>query len=134
MSRLEKLRERIARNPKNVTKEMEYYLGLPYRIEIYPEPDGSGYTAAIPDLPGCLTCADTLQELVEMVEDAKRTWIELSLEDGLTIPEPSPFPFDEEPVYIPISLHNRLAERARRENIPLNQLVVAILEKAVGQD
>ena len=68
---------------------------------------------------------------MEMVEDAKRTWIELSLEDGLPIPKPSPFPIDEEPVCIPSSLYYRLAERARHENITLNQLVAAILEEAV---
>ena len=44
-------------------KSIEYYMNLPYRIEIYPEPDERGYTALIPELPGCMTCADTLEEL-----------------------------------------------------------------------
>ena len=69
-------------------KNLDYYMSLPYRIEIYPEPDESGYTAEIPDLPGCLTCADTLAELWEMIEDARRGWLEVALERGLSIPEP----------------------------------------------
>ncbi len=72
------------------TKDLEYYISLPYRVEIYPEPDGNGYTAEIPDLPGCLTCADTLEEAWEMIEDAKHGWIEVALERGISIPEPSP--------------------------------------------
>ena len=61
-----------------------------YRVEIYPEPDGSGYTAILPDLPGCMTCAPTLPELWEMVDDIKRLWLEVALEDGDYIPEPTP--------------------------------------------
>ena len=44
-------------------KDIGYYMGLPYKVEVYPEPDGSGYTAVIPELPGCMTCADNLEEI-----------------------------------------------------------------------
>ena len=117
-------------------KALEYYVGLPYRVEIYPEPDGSGYTAEVPDLPGCLTCADTLDELFEMIEDAKRGWIEVALERGIAIPEPSPL-FDEGysgkfTVRLPRSLHRRLAERARSEGASLNQFVNVALAEVMG--
>ncbi len=117
-------------------KDLAYYMGLPYKVEIYPEPDGSGYTAEIPDLPGCLTCAETLPELWEMIEDAKRGWLEVALERGLRIPEPS---IPERAysgkflVRIPRSLHRRLAERARREGTSLNQFVTTVLADAIGQ-
>nr|HID14187.1 toxin-antitoxin system HicB family antitoxin [Anaerolineae bacterium] len=117
-------------NTGNEDRDLEYYLRLPYRVEVYPEPDGSGYTAAIPDLPGCITCADTMDELAEMIEDAKRTWIECSLEDGLPIPEPSSV--DDELVPVPRAIHRRLVERARREKQSVAQLVEAALASAVG--
>jgi antitoxin HicB len=63
-------------------KDLEYYVNLPYRVEIYPEEDDGGYTAIIPDLPGCMTCADTLNELWKMIEDAKSSWLEAALEEG----------------------------------------------------
>jgi len=116
-------------NRVNEKKDLEYYMHLPYRVEVYPEPDGSGYTATIPDLPGCITCAGTMEELAEMIEDAKRTWIECSLEDGLPIPDPSSV--DDELVPVPHAIHRQLVERARREKQSVTQLVEATLASAV---
>jgi antitoxin HicB len=118
-------------------KNLDYYLSLAYPVRIYPEPDGSGYTAEIPDLPGCITCADTLQELWAMIEDAKRGWLELALEDGDLIPEPSLPTADDGAsgkftVRMPRSLHRKLAEQARREGVSLNQFVTVALAEAVG--
>jgi antitoxin HicB len=112
---------------EKVVKDLDYYLRLPYRVEIYPEPDGSGYTAEFPDLPGCITCADTWDELMEMIEDAKAGWLEIALEDGDPIPDPPPPEEDKLTIYIPRSLYRRLAERARQENINLNQFVTNAL-------
>ena len=36
---------------------------------IHPDPQG-GYWAEVPDIPGCVTEADTLEELEKMVRDA----------------------------------------------------------------
>jgi|Deesub1362B_J571_1020462.scaffolds.fasta_scaffold16753_3 antitoxin HicB len=122
---------------KGKGKRLEYYMKLPYRVEIYPEPDGSGYTAEIPDLPGCITCAKTLDELWDMIEDAKRLWLEVALEEGEPIPEPLPV-VDEAysgrfTVRIPRSLHRKLVEMAKREGVSLNQLVNTTLAEAVGR-
>jgi antitoxin HicB len=120
-----------------VEKELEYYMNLAYPVRIYPEPDGSGFTAEVVDLPGCITCADTLTELWEMVEDAKRTWLEGSLAEGLPIPEPSIPALEEKwsgkfTVRVPRSLHRKLAEQAQREGVSLNQFVATTLAETVG--
>ncbi|MBC8448299.1 MAG: type II toxin-antitoxin system HicB family antitoxin [Chloroflexi bacterium] len=113
-------------------QRLEYYLRLPYRIEIYP--DEGGYTAAIPDLPGCITCADTLDEVLEMIEDAKAGWLELALEDGDTIPEPSVSSAQElsDQLWLPHSLRRRLIEVAIRENMSPVQFVHRTLAKALA--
>lgn len=67
-------------------RDLNYYLGLPYTLEIASEEDG--YFVRVLELPGCHTYADTLEQLSPMVEDAMRKWIEVSLEDGEDIPEP----------------------------------------------
>ena len=67
-------------------RDLNYYLGLPYTIEIVPDEDG--YFVRVLELPGCLTYADTLEKLWPMIEDAMRDWIEVSLEYGDAIPEP----------------------------------------------
>jgi antitoxin HicB len=118
-------------------KTLEYYLSLAYPVRMYPEPDGSGFTAEVIDLPGCITCADTLDELWAMVEDAKRGWLELALADGDPIPEPSIPSLEEEwsgkfTVRVPRSLHRKLAEQAGREGVSLNQFVATSLAETVG--
>ena len=68
-------------------KTLEYYMGLPYTVEIRHNEDG--YFAKILELPGCMTWAETFEELGSMIEDAMETWIGCNLEHGDPIPEPS---------------------------------------------
>ena len=113
-------------------KDLEHYLHLPHRIEIYS--DGGGYTAAIPVLPGCLTFGDSLQEVLDLIGDAKAGWLELAIESRQSIPEPTLPAGDYSgkfTVRLPRSLHRRLAERAKTEGISLNQLVNVTLAEAV---
>lgn len=70
-------------------KNLEYYMALPYSIVLTPSADG-GWLAKIMELPGCMTFGDTQEEVLELIEDAKLTWIAHSLEMGDLIPEPQP--------------------------------------------
>lgn len=70
-----------------MAKTIEDYLSLPYKMEIREDPYEGGYVVSFPDLPGCITCADTLEEALEMAEDAKRAWMTSALEDGVEIPK-----------------------------------------------
>ena len=72
-----------------MNKTLEYYLSLPYRLEIIPDTVDGGYGACYPELPGCATCADTLEEVIKNAEDAKREWLLACLEDNIDIPEPT---------------------------------------------
>jgi antitoxin HicB len=73
-------------------KTVDDYLKLPYTIEVFRDAneDDPGWVARVAELPGCLTQADTFEELGEMIEDAMRGWIEIALEDGTPVPEPRP--------------------------------------------
>ena len=44
-----------------------------------------GYWAEVPDLPGCVTEADTLDELKEMLKDAITGYLEVAREDARPI-------------------------------------------------
>ncbi|BCV24012.1 type II toxin-antitoxin system HicB family antitoxin [Gelria sp. Kuro-4] len=68
-------------------KDIEYYLALPYKVVLHPAQEG-GYVAEIPDLPGCLTQGETIEEAINMIQDAKVCWLRSALEDGVEIPEP----------------------------------------------
>ncbi|MCR5663216.1 MAG: type II toxin-antitoxin system HicB family antitoxin [bacterium] len=69
-------------------KNLDYYMSLPYRLEIQPEPDEGGYAVCYPDLPGCLTVGATLDDAIKNAQEAKREWLAAALEDGMTIAEP----------------------------------------------
>jgi antitoxin HicB len=118
---------------KEKVKNLEYYLHLPYNIVIKPYEDGA-YFARIEELPGCITEGDTIEETLELIEDAKRVWIEGALEDGIEIPEPAPETYSGRVlIRMPRSLHRRLAERAKREGVSLNQFVNYALAKEVKE-
>jgi antitoxin HicB len=113
-------------------KTIEYYMNLPYTIELIPEPEG-GWCVAVKELPGCLSEGDTVEEAIEMIHDAMRGWLEISLEERHDIPEPN---LDEEfsgkfVVRLPRSLHRQLVETAEREGVSLNQFVNVALARAV---
>lgn len=59
---------------------------LSYPVCIYPNSPNEGFTAIVPDLPGCVTCGDTIQEVFEMAVDAASGWVLTELEDGNTPP------------------------------------------------
>ena len=68
-------------------KDIAYYMGLPYREIIETDPHG-GFVGHIAELPGCITQAETKRDLLDQLDDAKLSWIEAALEDGVPIPEP----------------------------------------------
>lgn len=70
-------------------KTIDYYLSLPYTIELTPDEDGYWF-AEIPLLPGCMTQGETRIEVLEMIDEAKRLWLETALAENISIPEPEP--------------------------------------------
>ncbi len=78
----------VVESEVKIMKTLNDYLKLPYRMEVVKDPDEGGYVISFPELPGCLTSGETLEEALTNAEDAKKIWLEAALEDGLEIPEP----------------------------------------------
>lgn len=70
-----------------MNKNLEYYLSLPYTIELKPDEDGYWF-AKIPLLKGCITNGESRADALEMLDDAKKLWLETALALGMPIPEP----------------------------------------------
>jgi antitoxin HicB len=75
-------------NEKMTNKGLEYYLSLPYTIELTPDEDGYWF-AAIPLLKGCMTQGESREDALVMLDEAKKLWLETALEEGIPIPEPA---------------------------------------------
>lgn len=59
----------------------------PYRKVISGD-DVDGYLAEAPELPGCVTAGETVEEALAMLRDAIEGWIECAIIAGDPIPEP----------------------------------------------
>ena len=115
-------------------KTIEEYMQLPYRLEIVPDTEESGFVASYPELPGCLTTGETMTDAAMNALDAKRAWLEAALADGVPIAEPvgssaTNAYSGQFKLRIPKSLHRTLAERSRAEGISINQYCLYLLAK-----
>ena len=112
-------------------KTIDYYMNLPYKMEIVPDIEEGGFVAMFPDLPGCITVGDTIDEVITNIIDAKKAWIEAELEEGRIIPEPKDI-IDYSGQFklrLPKSLHRILAENSKREGISMNQYCLYLLSR-----
>ena len=42
-------------------KDLNYYLSLPYRMELTPDKPEGDFLVSFPALPGCLSCGETIE-------------------------------------------------------------------------
>ncbi len=112
-------------------KTLNDYMAMSYRMEIVEDKDEGGFVVSYPDLPGCITCGETVENAVANALDAKRVWIEAALEDGIEINEPDRLNdySGQFKLRIPRSLHRLLAEHSKREGISMNQYCVYLLSR-----
>jgi predicted RNase H-like HicB family nuclease len=57
---------------------------------VFFEPTATGYSAHVPDLPGCVAAAATLEETRELMREAIEFHIEGMRINGDAVPEPTP--------------------------------------------
>jgi antitoxin HicB len=115
-------------------KPLEYYLYLKYPVTIEAAQEG-GYFVQIEDLPGCYAQGETVEEAMEMIEIARKMWLEVAYEDGQDIAEPrTTYEYSGKfNVRVPKDLHRKLDRMAVREGVSLNQYIVSSLSQTVGR-
>lgn len=112
-------------------KTLNEYLSMNYRMEIVPDPDEGGFVVSFPELPGCITCGETIESAAANAMDAKRAWLEAALEEKIEIHEPDSLEdySGQFKLRLPRSLHRALAEHSKREGVSMNQYCVYLLSK-----
>jgi predicted RNase H-like HicB family nuclease len=60
-----------------------------YPIAIESRTEQTAYGVVVPDLPGCFSAGDTLEEAIAAAEEASLARIEAALDAGDPIPQPS---------------------------------------------
>ncbi len=109
-------------------KSLEYYLMLPYKIEVTPIPEdlGGGFSASLPEVGRFAMTGDgdTPEEAINNLKKEKERRFQEYLDKGIAIPEPKS-DFDEYSgrfvIRIPKVLHKHLSESAKQNGVSLNQ-------------
>ena len=112
-------------------RTIEDYMAMPYRMEIVEDSDEGGFVASYPDLPGCISCGETVEAAAANAQDAKHAWLVVSSGGRHTRCEPDSLDdySGQFKLRIPKSLHRSLAEHSRREGISMNQYCVYLLSR-----
>src|SRR5476649_2856027 len=110
---------------------------IEYRFTVRPltAEEGGGYLIEFPDLPGCMSDGDTIDEAIENGQDAIQAWIEAAKEMGRPIPKPGELESQSGKWVqrVPKSIHLRLVKKAKEEGVSLNTLVITLLSDSLAQ-
>ena len=60
-----------------------------YPIAIEPGTGTTAFGVVVPDLPGCFSAGDTLDEALTNAEEAAAAWIDTTIDAGQSVPRPS---------------------------------------------
>jgi predicted RNase H-like HicB family nuclease len=114
-----------------------------YPIVIEPGNTKTAFGVVVPDMPGCFSAGDNLEEAISNAETAAAAWIDTQLDHGLNIPQPSELSELQKDakyanwIWAVITIDPALLDdRIERVNITLPRRVLKRLDdaaKAVGE-
>ena len=64
-----------------MVKTLNDYLAISQRMEMVEDKDEGGFVVSFPDLPGCISCGETVESAVANAMDAKKEWLAAALEE-----------------------------------------------------
>jgi len=107
----------------------------PFTVRRLVEEEGGGYLVEYPDLPGCTSDGDTLEEAMSNGKDAFKTWVDTAKSIGRSIPKPGELEGQSGKWVqrVPKSIHLRLVHKAKEEGVSLNTLVIMLLSESLGK-
>jgi len=105
----------------------------PFIMRHLSKEEGGGYLIEFPDLPGCMSDGETIEEAIENGQEAIHAWVEAAKEMNRAIPRPGELESQSGKWVqrVPKSIHLRLVNRAKEESVSLNTLVIMMLSQAL---
>ena len=97
---------------------------ISYLLKIVEDKEEGGFVVSYPELPGCITCGETIEIALENALDAKKSmdWSNVRRRDKDTWT-------GQFKLRISRSLHRSLAEHAQREGMSMNQNCLYLLSR-----
>jgi antitoxin HicB len=93
--------------------------------------EGGGYLVEYPDIPGCMSDGETIEEAFTNGREALRDCLEVFKESGRRIPKAS-IEAAQWRQRLPRTLYSKLTKQAQIEGVSINSLVTAIIAEAIG--
>ena len=114
---------------------------MEYPIALHKDPDSS-FGVTVPDLPGCFSYGDTVQEAMAMAREAILGHIEVMLEEGMDIPRPSTIEehmatgeYDDAYAWALVSVDlSQVPGRSKRINISMQERVLDVFDAVARQE
>ena len=111
-----------------------------YPIAIEPGSETQAFGVVVPDLPGCFSAGDSLDEAISNAKESIELWMETVIEDGQAIPAPTPIqnhPLAQEYqgwiwAIVEIDL-SKLSGKAKRVNVTLPERVLVNIDRAAAR-
>lgn len=104
-----------------------------YQFTVRPlsKDEGGGYLVEYPDIPGCMSDGETIEEAITNGRAALHDCIDVFKESGRKIPKPS-IEAAQWRQRLPRTLYSKLTRQAESEGVSINSLVTAIIAEAIG--
>jgi len=112
-------------------KNLNYYLNLPYTYIIEWSDVDSCFLGSIVELERNMTCGKTREEVLSNLKDALASYVTISMENNMEIPEPLKIDDFKGNITYRTSKerHYKLAKQARLYGVSIN----AIIDEAIGE-
>lgn len=107
----------------------------PFSVRPLSPEEGGGFVIEFPDLPGCMSDGETVEQAIINGKDAVEGWIGTAKKLGREIPSPSveDHSFSGKVLQrFPKYLHAKLARRAKQEGVSLNSLIQTLVAEGLG--
>ncbi len=85
----------------------------PFEVQPLSMDDGGGFLITFPDLPGCVSDGDTLEDALHNGLDAAQSWLRTAAEFGDPVPQPGYRMGPSLLVQLPRNLESQLSEQAK---------------------
>ena len=118
-----------------MTKDLEYYMNLPYSYIVEWSDADNCYLGSIVELEKNMTCGDTPEEVIKNLKEALEAYVNTSLANNMEIAEPIKLAdFKGNITYRTTSAkHYRLAKTAKIKGVGINALIDQAVEEKLQE-
>lgn len=99
-----------------------------FEVRSMTEAEGGGFLVTFPDLPGCMSDGESIEEAVANAADAESEWLSAAEVWDKTTEKPGRFV-----TRMPQWMYKGLQYNAQREGVSMNTLIVSMLAKDLGE-